>query len=117
MAAHKPAEWVQAVINRFDEQVRSVTAPAGRAALWLKPAVMHAERHCRIMCEALRGGFALKRSDLIARPVGDARGRSGAQPASESSRDRQDLGRQAGRQAGGWVGERVYTAQPGFGQH
>lgn len=22
MAAHKPAEWVQAVINRFDEQVR-----------------------------------------------------------------------------------------------
>lgn len=34
MAAHKPVEWVQAVITRFDEQVRWVDSVDGCSKLW-----------------------------------------------------------------------------------
>lgn len=34
MAAHKPVEWVQAVITRFDEQVRWVDSVDGCSNLW-----------------------------------------------------------------------------------
>lgn len=30
MAAHKPVEWVQAVVNRFDEQVAGAAEGEGR---------------------------------------------------------------------------------------
>lgn len=34
MAAHKPVEWVQAVITRFDEQVRWADSGDGCSKLW-----------------------------------------------------------------------------------
>lgn len=45
MAAHKPVEWVQAVVNRFEEQVMEVL-------LWVPGRRRREERVCVAMEEA-----------------------------------------------------------------